>query len=61
MPTILIVDDDAALRDSVAETLTDLGYHTIAAADGASALEAASRERIDAAQLDLRIPGMDGL
>jgi CheY-like chemotaxis protein len=61
MPTILIVDDDAALRDSVAETLTDLGYHTIAAADGASALEAASRERIDAALLDLRIPGMDGL
>jgi DNA-binding NtrC family response regulator len=61
MPTILIVDDDAALRDSLAETLTDLGHRAIVAADGRSALDAASRERIDAALLDLRIPGMDGL
>ena len=61
MPTVLIVDDDAALRDSIAETLADLGHRTITAADGRSALEAASRERIDAALLDLRIPGMNGL
>jgi CheY-like chemotaxis protein len=26
MPTILIIDDDAALRDSLAETVHDLGY-----------------------------------
>jgi two-component system NtrC family response regulator len=61
MATVLIVDDDAALREGLAETLTDLGHRTIAAPDGRIALEAAAQERIDAVLLDLRIPGMDGL
>jgi DNA-binding NtrC family response regulator len=59
--TILIVDDDAALREGLAETLTDLGHDPVAAADGPAALAAAQRHRIDAVLLDLRIPGMDGL
>jgi DNA-binding NtrC family response regulator len=61
MATVLIVDDDAALREGVAETLIDLGHRTIAAPDGRIALEAAAQERIDAVLLDLRIPGIDGL
>ena len=61
MATVLIVDDDAGLREGVAETLIDLGHRTIAAPDGRIALEAAAQERIDAVLLDLRIPGMDGL
>jgi DNA-binding NtrC family response regulator len=59
--TVLIVDDDAALREGLAETLTDLGHRPVAVADGRLALEAVARERIDAVLLDLRIPGMDGL
>ena len=61
MPTILIVDDDAALRDSVAETVTDLGHRPVEAADGAQALAALKAGRIDAVLLDLRMPGMDGM
>ena len=61
MPTILIVDDDAALRESMAETLDDLGHRAIEAADGAGALDQLAAHAIDAVLLDLRMPGMDGI
>ncbi len=58
---ILIVDDDDALREGIAETVIDLGYAALTAADGQAALEALSREQVDAVLLDLRMPGLDGL
>ena len=61
MPIILIVDDDAALRGSIAETLADVGHVPITAADGTKALEILRRQKVDAVLLDLRMPGMDGL
>jgi two-component system NtrC family response regulator len=61
MPIILIVDDDAALRSSIAETLADAGHVPITAADGEKALELLRRRKVDAVLLDLRMPGMDGL
>ncbi|WP_428391845.1 sigma-54-dependent transcriptional regulator [Lichenicoccus sp.] len=61
MPTILIVDDDAALRESMAETLGDLGHRAIEAAGGSAALDLLAAHAIDAVLLDLRMPGMDGL
>jgi DNA-binding NtrC family response regulator len=61
MASILIVEDDKALRESLAETLSDLGYHAIEAASGRIGLDIAAREPIDAVLLDLRMPGMDGL
>jgi DNA-binding NtrC family response regulator len=61
MATILIVDDDAAMREGLAETLGDLGHRAIEAPDGDVALAIAARERLDAVLLDLRIPRMDGL
>jgi two-component system NtrC family response regulator len=61
MPTILIVDDDAALRESMAETLADLGHVPVEAEDGGHALDALAERPIDAVLLDLRMPGMDGL
>jgi DNA-binding NtrC family response regulator len=60
MATILIVDDDAAIREGLAETLSDLGHRAVEAPDGNAAL-AIARERLDAVLLDLRIPRMDGL
>lgn len=60
MATILIVDDDAALRESLAETLFDLGHRAVQAVNGL-ALDIAAREQIDAVLLDLRMPGADGL
>ena len=61
MATILIVDDDAALREGLAETLADLGHRAVEAPDGDAALAIAARERLDAVLLDLRIPRSDGL
>ena len=61
MTTILIVDDDAALRESIAETVADLGHEPVQAADGETALSILSRRPIGAVLLDLRMPGMDGI
>ncbi len=61
MPTVLIVDDDAALREGLAETLADLGHRTEQAEGGTAALARLARGGIDAVLLDLRMPGMDGM
>ena len=61
MATILIVDDDWALRRAIAMALGDLGHHAEEASDGEAALAWLSRHRADAVLLDLRMPGMDGL
>lgn len=51
--TILIVDDDAALWEGIAETVIDLGYAAVTAGNGLAALEALSLQRVDAVLLDL--------
>jgi len=61
MSTVLIVDDDAALRKALAMALSDLGHEPAEAADGAAALAWLVRRRADAVLLDLRMPGMDGI
>jgi two-component system NtrC family response regulator len=61
MATILIVDDDAALRDGLAEAIADLGHMPEEATDGRAALARLRRPGIDAVLLDLRMPGMDGI
>ncbi len=61
MKTVLIVDDDAALRDSLAEALADLGYATALAENGRMALDWLDGHHADAVLLDLRMPGLDGL
>jgi DNA-binding NtrC family response regulator len=62
MAKILIVDDDAALRDSLAETARDLGYEPRVAASGREALGILVSEDVRGVLLDLRMPGgMDGI
>ena len=61
MAHLLIVDDDDAFRDTLAETLQGLGHDVMAAAGGAEALDMLTRQRFDAVFLDHRMPGMDGL
>lgn len=61
MSTILIVDDDPDLRESLAEVLADLGHTPELAAHGSEALVRLARGGIDGVLLDLRMPGMDGL
>ncbi len=61
MARVLIVDDDAALREGIAETLGDLGHEAEEVGDGAAALARLALGGVDAVLLDLRMPGMDGL
>jgi DNA-binding NtrC family response regulator len=62
MPNILIVDDDAALRESLAETVRDLGHQPRVAASGREALAILASEKMHGVLLDLRMPGgMDGI
>ena len=61
MATVLIVDDDKALRRAIAVALGDIGHQTAEAGDGEAALAWLSRQRADAVLLDLRMPGIDGM
>jgi DNA-binding NtrC family response regulator len=58
---ILIADDEAAIRDGLAEVLHDEGYDAVTAADGTEALGAIDCESFDVVVTDLRMPGADGL
>ncbi|MGB8420783.1 sigma-54-dependent transcriptional regulator [Paraburkholderia sp.] len=61
MAHILIVDDDATMRDALAEVVIDLGHSACMAANGMLALELLDTEAVNAMILDLRMPGIDGI
>ena len=58
---ILIVDDEASLRDALARILTAEGYEVRQAGDGKEALGILGAERFDFLLCDLRMPVMGGL
>jgi len=60
--TILVVDDEALVRQLATEILQGLGYTVLAAADGLGAIELfrASQGAIDAVLLDLMLPDVNG-
>ncbi|MCW2135963.1 response regulator transcription factor [Actinoplanes cyaneus] len=58
---ILVVEDDAAVRDSLARTLRFEGYQVDIAGDGVQALDAVRSGEPDALILDVSMPRMDGL
>src|SRR5260221_3121236 len=60
-PRILVIDDEAAIRDSLRMTLEYEGYEFLAAATGQEGLALAEREAPDLILLDVKMPGMDGL
>jgi CheY-like chemotaxis protein len=59
-PTILVVDDDAHIRQFVCEALDFEGYEARAAGDGRAALDVLAGWRPDLILLDLNMPRMDG-
>ena len=61
MARILIVDDDTAFRESLAEMLGDLGHGVSQAPTVAAGLQILQAGSVDAAIVDLRMPGEDGL
>lgn len=60
--TLLVVDDEDAIRETVALALEEQGYRVLQAADGRQALEMVrSAERPDLMILDLMLPSLNGL
>jgi two-component sensor histidine kinase len=61
MPTLLYIDDDAALARLVDRGLTRLGFNVVHAASGNEGLDRLRQGGIDAVALDQYMPGLDGL
>ncbi|MEN6416078.1 MAG: sigma-54 dependent transcriptional regulator [Armatimonadota bacterium] len=59
--SILIIDDEAGLRDLMSRLFADAGYDTATAPDGASGLETAKVGDFDLVILDMSLPKMSGL
>lgn len=57
---ILLIDDDAFVRDALSLGLGDGGFDVAAAADAASGLDLLNREPFDAVVTDMKLPGFDG-
>src|SRR5579885_2514518 len=58
--TLLVVEDDGALRDTIAYNLRREGYHVVTAADGVAALRLAQQQPPALVLLDLMLPRLDG-
>ncbi|MCC7355241.1 MAG: response regulator, partial [Anaerolineae bacterium] len=58
---ILLVEDDKALRETLAYNLEKSGYRVSTAADGIKAMDVAKEEEPDLVLLDLMLPELDGL
>jgi CheY-like chemotaxis protein len=61
MARILLIDDDASVRDSLAAALRHLGHEVTAAADGAEAVRAFEDQPAELVLTDIVMPEMDGL
>lgn len=61
MSSVLVIDDEAGIRDVLKEILSDEGYVVFTAEDGIEGLELVRRERIDLVLLDVWLPNMGGM
>jgi DNA-binding NtrC family response regulator len=59
--SVLVIDDDDLMRDSLREALSRRGYSVRAASDGPAGLALLREEEVDAVISDLRMPGMGGV
>lgn len=58
---ILLLEDEAMLRDAIVEYLTSIGHQVVSSENGLSALEKVRSEPFDLLVLDINVPGIDGL
>lgn len=58
---VLVVDDDALVRDMIAASLTRAGYRVVLSADGAAAIARLGHETPDLILTDLFMPNCDGI
>ena len=59
-PYLLVVDDDAAVRDSVQVLFTSIGYEVAVASNGAEALDHMAQRSADVVLTDIYMEGCDG-
>lgn len=60
MPTILVVDDEAPIRQLLASMFADHGYHALEAQNGRQALEVLQTESVDLVVTDMMMPQLTG-
>ncbi|MGA3131074.1 MAG: response regulator [Terracidiphilus sp.] len=60
-PTVLVVDDESAIAETVTEILSRSGYAAMTAYDGAEALEIAMLSPPELLITDVSLPGMSGI
>src|SRR5512138_3230463 len=60
MQTILVIDDDESLRDTIGVLLEKEGFKAILVGDGKTGFEHALKLKPDLILVDLRLPGMNG-
>ncbi len=58
--TVLVIEDEASIRDFACQVLELEGYCVLPAEDGETGLKLAKENQISLALLDLRLPGLDG-
>ncbi len=61
MQTILVIDDDEGLRDTIGLMLENEGYKPLLVGDGAAGLKLALSAKPDLMLIDLRMPGLSGV
>jgi len=59
--TVLVIDDDASVRDAFELILDDLGYQVRLAEDGLKGVDSVKEMRPDLIFLDLKMPNMNGI
>jgi excisionase family DNA binding protein len=59
--TVLVVDDDPAIRDLLKEIVKDQRHEVVTADSGESALEQVKKQHFDLIFLDLLLPGVNGI
>jgi DNA-binding NtrC family response regulator len=60
LQTVLVVDDEIAIRETLDQILGYEGYRVLTAASGPEALATLAERPADAVLLDVKMPGMDG-
>ena len=59
--SVLVIDDDSTVRDSMVAFLDDCDYQVLSAACGLEALQLLAEHSVDAVVCDLKMPGLHGI
>ena len=60
-PGILVVDDDAGIRENIADLLSSENYEVVSAANADEAMRVLESQRIDLLLTDFQMPGRNGV